>query len=276
MASAQVYTQESDEESCEWSNSDASDTDENYIDSSESEDEESATERVPCRYYRRGNCRNGNDCPYWHGPRNAGGGSSSRLQTEEEQAPLLTDGRCYQWQLKAGGVWKDIENDHVIEAQYSLPNTKSIKLYNTPYGAVSISFSRMRVFGKQLGVRRLEDGNTQWIWYCLLGRKWSKYENKDSQGRTSLVKNADIERKYRSNPSGSFTFNHDSKTLEIKFKDMQQVGRKKKRRVARRPVFRQNAVPLPSFSRLSLRATPQWEFEGKGGQWHKFSYRHSQ
>lgn len=48
--------------------------------------------------------------------------------------PKLTDGRYYQWQLRGKGDWKDIENDHILEAQYSLPHTKSIKIYNTQYG----------------------------------------------------------------------------------------------------------------------------------------------
>lgn len=44
--------------------------------------------------------------------------------------PTLTDGRFYQWQLCNGSSWMDIQNDHVIEAQYTLPNIKSLKLYN--------------------------------------------------------------------------------------------------------------------------------------------------
>lgn len=46
----------------------------------------------------------------------------------------LTDGRFYQWQLDDGNTWMDLEHDHVIEAQYSLPHTKGMKIYNTPYG----------------------------------------------------------------------------------------------------------------------------------------------
>lgn len=48
--------------------------------------------------------------------------------------PKLTDGRFYQWQLNDGKSWMDISNDYVIEAQYALPHTRSIKIYNTPYG----------------------------------------------------------------------------------------------------------------------------------------------
>ena len=44
--------------------------------------------------------------------------------------------------------------------------------------AVSIDFNRMRLDGKSLRVRRLDDGNTVWIWYCTLGRKWIKYGDK--------------------------------------------------------------------------------------------------
>lgn len=48
--------------------------------------------------------------------------------------PTLTDGRFYQWQLCNGNSWMDIENDHVIEAQYTLPTIRSLKLYNLPFG----------------------------------------------------------------------------------------------------------------------------------------------
>lgn len=44
--------------------------------------------------------------------------------------------------------------------------------------AVSIDFNRMRVYGKSLRVRRLDDGNTVWQWYCLLRHKWIKYGDK--------------------------------------------------------------------------------------------------
>lgn len=44
--------------------------------------------------------------------------------------------------------------------------------------SVNIDFNRMTVYGKSLRVRRLDDGNTVWIWYCTLRRKWNKYGEK--------------------------------------------------------------------------------------------------
>lgn len=46
----------------------------------------------------------------------------------------LTNGKFYQWQLHDGKTWLNIEHDHVIEALYSLPENKGMKLYNSPYG----------------------------------------------------------------------------------------------------------------------------------------------
>lgn len=43
---------------------------------------------------------------------------------------------------------------------------------------MSIDFNKMRVYGKSLRVRRLDDGNTEWVWYCTLRRKWNKYGDK--------------------------------------------------------------------------------------------------
>lgn len=54
--------------------------------------------------------------------------------------------------------------------------------------AVSIDFNRMRVCGKKnLEVRRLDDGNTMWIWYCHLSRKWRKYGGKVHDGLTFVL-----------------------------------------------------------------------------------------
>ncbi|CAG5927498.1 unnamed protein product [Menidia menidia] len=253
-------------------------------------------DKEPCKYYNRGRCKNGNQCTYLHACKyylkgncrygsdcklshSVGNGARSRMDQPRESTPILTDGRYYQWQLNDGKGWKDVINDHIIEAQYSLPHRKSIKIYNTQYGAVSIDFNKIKVFGKRLQVRRLDDGNTEWIWYCNLGRKWIKYGDKDSQGNTSSVKSSDIEQKFQNNPTSSYTFSTGGETFEIRFTEMQQVGKNKKMRVTRRPLFRPQpggarAVQTASaLQRASLGSKPQWQFEGDSGKWHEFRRR---
>ncbi|KAG8005590.1 Poly [ADP-ribose] polymerase 12, partial [Nibea albiflora] len=232
--------------------------------------------REPCKYYNNnGRCRDGDKCSYWHVCKYALNGNC-RYGSKYLK---LTDGRFYQWQLNDGNDWKDINNDHVIEAQYSLPHTKSIKIYNTPYGAVSIDFNKMRVYRKSLRVRRLDDGNTEWIWYCTLRRKWNKYGDKDSKGNPSPVKNSDIERKFQSNPKSSFTFCVGAETLEIRFREMRQVGKNRKRKVTRRPLYRQQQASAQvsqaaaAIQNVSLGSKPQWQFEGDSGAWHTFKHR---
>ncbi|KAK5848907.1 hypothetical protein PBY51_008593 [Eleginops maclovinus] len=257
----------------------------------------------PCKYYNKGRCRDGERCPYQHvcqfaltgscrygskcklnHPTGSGESSgesnraSGRSRSSGEEDPKLTDGRCYQWQLNDGNGWKDVANDHILEAQYSLPHSKSIKIYNTPYGAVIIDYNRMRARGSGLRVRRLDDGNTVWIWYCTLGRKWIKYGDKDSKGKPSPVKNSDIENKFQSNPTSSFTFNVGAKTFEIKFREMRQVTTNKKRKVTRRPLYQQSAgagviQAASHFQNLSSGSKPQWQFEGNSGAWHVFKHR---
>ncbi|TMS03024.1 Poly [ADP-ribose] polymerase 11 [Larimichthys crocea] len=259
--------------------------------------------REPCKFYNNGRCRDGDKCSYWHvckyalkgncrygskcklnHPRETSNGaparSTSRDDEEEQRQDLkLTDGRFYQWQLNDGNDWMDINNDHVIEAQYSLPHTKSIKIYNTPYGAVSIDFNKMRVYGKSLRVRRLDDGNTEWVWYCTLRRKWNKYGDKDSKGNPSPVKSSDIEKKFQSNPTSSFTYNVGAETLEIRFREMRQVGKNRKRKVTRRPLYRQQQASAQvsqaaaAMQNISLGSKPQWQFEGDSGAWHIFKHR---
>ncbi|XP_072233350.1 uncharacterized protein [Leuresthes tenuis] len=234
-----------------------------------------------CRYFLAGNCRNGSRCKLSHSVSEGGppGASSRAPDQSRERNPKLTNGRYYQWQLNDGKGWKDIKNDHIIEAQYSLPHNKSIKIYNTEYGAVSIDFNRIRVYGKELKVRRLDDGNSEWIWYCSLLHKWIKYGDKDSKGNASPVKSSDIEKQYKSNPTGSFTFSAGGETFEIKFTAMQQVGKKKKSKVTRRPLYRQQPArardvqAASDLQRLSVGSKPKWEFEGDGGKWYEFKRR---
>ncbi|KAI3366716.1 hypothetical protein L3Q82_009390 [Scortum barcoo] len=267
MASAH----QSDEENPSESESEESDSEE------QSEEEDSDCQdfgKQPCKYYNSGGCRDGQRCSYLHVCKYALKGNCRYGSSY----PKLTDGRYYQWQLNDGNTWMDVDNDHIIEAQYSLPHTRSIKIYNTPYGAVCIDFNRMKVFGKSLRVRRLDDGNTEWIWYCTLGRKWIKYGDKDSKGKPTPVKSADIEKKFQSNSNSSFTFHVGAETFEIRFNDMRQVGKKKKRKVTRRPLYRQQAGAAVSqataaVQNLSLNTTPQWQFEGNSGTWHVFKYR---
>ncbi|XP_044200090.1 uncharacterized protein si:ch211-244b2.4 [Thunnus albacares] len=289
---------QSDEENTSEAESYVSDE----TDSDEYSDEESDDgQREPCKFYNRGSCRDGDECPYLHvckfalkgncrngskcklkhpgGGRSSFGGSNRSSDRSTSTDEKLTDGRCFQWQLNDGSCWKDVDNDHIIEAQYSLPHTKSIKIYNTQYGAVSIDFNKMRVYGKRLKVRRLDDGNTVWIWYCTLSHKWIKYGEKDSKGNPSPVKNSDIEVKFQSNPTSSFTFRKGSETFEIKFPEMRQVSHNRKRRVTRRPVYQQQQAGAAAsqaaqgLQNLNIGTKPQWQFEGDSGKWHEFKQR---
>uniref|UniRef100_A0A8C6KS64 Si:ch211-244b2.4 n=1 Tax=Nothobranchius furzeri TaxID=105023 RepID=A0A8C6KS64_NOTFU len=224
----------------------------------------------PCKYYNRGGCKNGRNCPYPHvckyyvsgsckyGSSCKRSHSSGGRASSGGSNPKLTNGKLYQWQLNDGRGWRDVKNDHVIEAQYSLPHTKSIKIYNTAYGALSIDFSRMRVYGKNLKVRRLDDGNTIWLWYCTLHRKWMKYGDK---GNSGPVKSVDIETSFQRNPASSHSFSIGAETYEIRFPG--DVHSHK----------HLSAHLVPAMAGLTLSHTPKWEFEGNSGSWHEFKPR---
>lgn len=107
---------------------------------------------------------------------------------------------------------------------------------------VRIDFSRMRILKKKFKVRRLDDGGSKWIWYCMLSQKWKNYGHKveppvlqwkkktfqcvdsgwsprkqDAKGHNTPKSEA-IELSFQRNPRSSFTFNMGSEIYEINFR----------------------------------------------------------
>ncbi|XP_053717712.1 uncharacterized protein LOC128756903 isoform X2 [Synchiropus splendidus] len=266
----------------------SSDEEDIYRSSSDAEDEDPEPQvQTPCRYYNQGGCRQGSRCLYPHvcvfavqgrcryGNRCRLTHPDGSAQQAPSAAPSLTDGRRFQWQLSSGSSWMDVSNDHVIEAQFSLPHRASITVFNTPYGRVTFSFPRMRVEGKDLRMRRLDDGATQWLWFCKLDSKWVEYGAQDLNGASGGVKSSDIEEQFQNNPTGSCTFNNGCWTFTVSFKDMQHVSPNLSARVARRPRYREKTSFVLSSLSAALgqmfRSQPRWQFVGdRGGVWCDF------
>uniref|UniRef100_A0A672Q6G7 Zinc finger CCCH-type antiviral protein 1-like n=1 Tax=Sinocyclocheilus grahami TaxID=75366 RepID=A0A672Q6G7_SINGR len=205
---ASNYQEDSDEgsnqqssESCAEFND--SDTDSEAASDSGSESEEDAqtsSKRNVCMNYNRGHCRYGDKCRNEHicndflkDSCEFGAGcrlnhnvqsSSSRQGRKKRSRPSFAetdeefDGP-YKWQLNIGKGWKNISNDHILEAQYSLPNIKGIKIYNTQAGVISIDFTKMRVLQKtNIKVRRMSAKDTEWLWYYRGDHCWYQYGEK--------------------------------------------------------------------------------------------------
>ncbi|XP_016108857.1 zinc finger CCCH-type antiviral protein 1 [Sinocyclocheilus grahami] len=283
MNMASNYQEDSDEgsnqqssESCAEFND--SDTDSEAASDSGSESEEDAqtsSKRNVCMNYNRGHCRYGDKCRNEHicndflkDSCEFGAGcrlnhnvqsSSSRQGRKKRSRPSFAetdeefDGP-YKWQLNIGKGWKNISNDHILEAQYSLPNIKGIKIYNTQAGVISIDFTKMRVLQKtNIKVRRMSAKDTEWLWYYRGDHCWYQYGEKFNQNmfspstnktpewqfkgkdqwytynntRGCSVSNADIERCYQQNQTTmNFTVSRDSYTLD--FAKMSQVNQKTK------------------------------------------------
>ncbi|XP_016418770.1 poly [ADP-ribose] polymerase 12-like isoform X3 [Sinocyclocheilus rhinocerous] len=267
MNMASNYQEDSDEgsnqqssESCAEFND--SDTDSEAARDSGSESEEDAqtsSKRNVCMNYNRGHCRYGDKCRNEHicndflkdsckfgagcrlnhnvqSSSSRQGGRRSRPSSAEIETDEEFDGP-YKWQLNIGKGWKNISNDHILEAQYSLPNIKGIKIYNTQAGVISIDFTKMRVLQKtNIKVRRMSAKDTEWLWYYRGDHCWYQYGEK---GKASPIQSSKLEKKYQNNRRGSVKFTVDSTQYEISFKEMRQrnLSTGRKRRVRRRPKY---------------------------------------
>uniref|UniRef100_A0A8C2DZV0 Si:ch211-244b2.4 n=1 Tax=Cyprinus carpio TaxID=7962 RepID=A0A8C2DZV0_CYPCA len=307
MNMASNYQEDSDEGSNQRSSGSSaeysdSDTDSEAANDSGSgsdseEDTQTSSKRNVCMNYNRGRCRYGDKCRNEHicsdflkGSCKFGAGcrlnhnvqSSSSRQDRRRSRPaeIETDEEFdgpYKWQLNLGKGWKNISNDHILEAQYSLPNTKGIKIYNTQAGVISIDFTKMRVLKKKnIKVRRMSAKDTEWLWYYRGDHCWYQYGEK---GKASPIQSSKLEKEYQNNRSGSVKFTVDSTQYEISFKEMHQrnVSTGRKRRVRRRPKYEpsQNAglsgitSQLKNMFSLSTNKTPEWQFKGRS-QWYTF------
>ncbi|XP_062392990.1 protein mono-ADP-ribosyltransferase PARP12-like [Sardina pilchardus] len=262
-----------------------------------------------CKDSWSGFCRNGHSCRLKHigasdseedsgagrrggsggsgGRRNPGGRTRGNERRPRRRSPSsesdLEDGEPYRWQLDCGRGWKDIANDHILEAQYSRPCTKGINIYNTPYGVISIDFKHMRVRKKSnVRVRRRGSQQTKWLWYYKGKKRWHQYGEKDSKGKQSPVKSSVLEKEYQKHKKGSHQFTVGSDTFEIRFKDMCQVNLSsgQKRKISRRPLYdssqsRGSAAVTQGMRRTDLSSSPRgrWQFKGQGKNWHDFKNR---
>ncbi|XP_036433213.1 LOW QUALITY PROTEIN: protein mono-ADP-ribosyltransferase PARP12 [Colossoma macropomum] len=268
------------EEAGEESFSDFSDTDtdapSDSQSSSDSDPAPSGTQQQVCQYYNDGHCRYGRKCRDLHvckyslkgtcrygaacrlkhirgSDLSAGNnergrkshGKKRRGHRKRSSSSSSDDsggwsGKPYRWQLDLGNGWEDVAHDHILEAQYSRPNTKGIRIYNTPCGALSIDFTKMRILKKtNLRVRRKGSRQTEWLWHYRGNQGWHQYGEKDSQGKASPVSSSTLEKEFQKNRQGVVQFSIDSTNYEIRFKDMCQknLSTGHRRRIRRRPKY---------------------------------------
>ncbi|XP_012693214.2 protein mono-ADP-ribosyltransferase PARP12 isoform X2 [Clupea harengus] len=259
-----------------------------------------------CKFSWKGSCRNGHSCRLKHivdsdsDDLGAGGRGRGRRRNPEErtrrierrprrrspssESDLEEDGLQgpYRWQLDCGHGWKDIANDHILEAQYSRPCTKGINLYNTAKGVISIDFKNIRVLNKtNLRVRRRGSQQTKWLWHYRGDNRWYQYGEKDSKGNQHTVNSSVLETEYQKNKNGSHQFSVGSDTYEIRFKDMCQkkLPTGHKRKITRRPLYespQSHGALTPGLRAMRIARPPRdprWQFRGKSSQWYDFKNR---
>ncbi|XP_078077216.1 uncharacterized protein LOC144499037 [Mustelus asterias] len=233
-----------------------------------------------CKYYFNGNCKYRGSCRLSHRMSSDTESSSSSDEATPGRTKRQPAGKHYQWQIKDRKGWNDIKCDHIIEAQYSMPETKGIKLYNSKYGMIAIDFNKMQVRGKDLQVQRKTFANSaekdEWLWYYRCKHKWKKFSAK---GKT--IRSADIESQYQGDRRRSIpiTFNH--KSYKICFRSMMQINLVSgtKRRLKRRPklqTMRAECSLSDSMTRLNFSGQRQqyrWQFSGNHDNWYDYKKR---
>uniref|UniRef100_A0A8C2HUX6 Si:ch211-244b2.4 n=1 Tax=Cyprinus carpio TaxID=7962 RepID=A0A8C2HUX6_CYPCA len=304
MNMASNYQDDSDEGSYQQSECppEFSDTDTDSEAASDSgsdteEDAQTSSKRNVCMHYNRGHCRFGDKCRNEHickdflkGSCKFGAGcrlnhnsqspSSGQGTRRNRPSSAETDEEFdgpYRWQLNFKRGWENISNDHILEAQYSLPHTKGIEIYNTKAGAISIDFTKIRVLRKtNIKVRRMSSKDTEWLWYYRCDHGWYQYGDKR---KASPIQSSELETAYQNNRRGSVKITVDSTQYEISFKEMCQrnlsTGRKK--HVRRRPKYEPSesggllgiTSQLRNILSPSTNATPKWQFKGSN-QWYTF------
>ncbi|XP_058630217.1 protein mono-ADP-ribosyltransferase PARP12 isoform X2 [Onychostoma macrolepis] len=233
-----------------------------------------------CKDFLKGSCKFGAGCRLNHNRQSLSSGQGrQRSRPSSEKTSEEFDGP-YKWQLNFRSGWENISNDHILEAQFSLPSTKGIKIYNTQAGAISIDFTKMRVLQKtNIKVRRMSSKDTEWLWYYRADHSWCQYGDK---GKASPIQSSDLETAYQNNRRGSVKFTIDSIQYEISFKEMCQknLSTDRKRRIRRRPKYEPSqsggfhgitSQLIKNFKNLSpsTNKTPEWQFKGRN-QWHTF------
>ncbi|XP_069489967.1 protein mono-ADP-ribosyltransferase PARP12-like [Ambystoma mexicanum] len=282
------YSPDEDEE---LDNSDRSASEEE--DDSDSDNDETVTQRrrkQPCKYYNKGDCRNGAKCDYLHVCAyyfngNCKYGKECKFSHDSTVAPINSESdgdeeqidgppdADYHWQVRKDARWLSINHDWLIEAQYSQPGVVGIKIYNTKFGALSIDFKRMKIRGKAIKVRRWNGQHDQWVWYCRCDGHWAAYGKKDSQGKCASVDSAAIEQQYKQSGKRPFAFTVDGKQYQIDFREMKQINlaTNTRRKVRRRPKFLGVKIDSASVPLQNIRISgPVWQFLGDSGQWHNY------
>ncbi|KAK2832450.1 hypothetical protein Q7C36_015912 [Tachysurus vachellii] len=245
-----------------------------------------------CKYYLKGSCRYGNKCRLSHvmnsNQEKKGRGRRTQRHRERSRSSSNDDtdsSKPYRWQLNLGNGWEDVANDYILEAQFSRPNTKGIRIFNTPCGALSIDFTKMRILKKDnVRVRRKGSRHSDWLWYYQGNNGWHEYGKKDAQGNVSPVDSSRLESEFQKNRCGTVHFTIKSTNYDIRFKDMSQknLSTGHKRRIRRRPIYvspedgsqlKKVTTMLKKAWPSSSKKTPLWQYSGRGGNWHSFTQR---
>uniref|UniRef100_A0AAY4DRX9 C3H1-type domain-containing protein n=1 Tax=Denticeps clupeoides TaxID=299321 RepID=A0AAY4DRX9_9TELE len=231
-----------------------------------------------CKYSWESSCRYGAKCRLKHRRKKSKqrGRRSSRRRSSSSESDS-DDGRPYRWQLDFGSGWRNIANDHILEAQYSLPGVKGIRIYNTSHGAIYIDFQHMQVLKKtNIKVRRRGSKHTQWLWHYMNNHGWQQYGEKESKH----VNSSTLETEYQKNRLGTYKFSIGANNFVIQFKGLlvnSFLSTGHKRKVRRRPKYvdaKSGGSLNKSMSWLNLSSrAPLWQFKGSGSQWYDFKHR---
>ncbi|XP_038610795.1 zinc finger CCCH-type antiviral protein 1-like [Tachyglossus aculeatus] len=147
----------------------------------------------------------------------------------------------YCWQVKEGGLWKNLPKMEEIEKAFCDPNNASLGSRNIDFQKMTCASAPVKRLSTPSSVRNPSLSlTTKWRWYWMNEHgQWIEYGKEGSTQQTASLTSLDLETVFLANPKDTVDFRAGSQMYKIDFEEMVQrnLVLRTKREVRRRPEF---------------------------------------